>query len=104
MDNHINEIVECIIKSKEYQECLRIKDKMKENPLLIEKIENIKKLQKEFVNTNDENIKIMLDDLENELDNIPIYRLYMQNLEIVNNKINYVKDELNDYFYKLFND
>ena len=39
-----------------------------------------------------------------ELFNIPIYKIYLDNLEVVNQKIDYVKDSLNDYFYKLFNE
>ena len=35
---------------------------------------------------------------------IPIYNVYMKKLNKVNEMIDYVQDELNDYFYKLFNE
>ena len=41
---------------------------------------------------------------EQELNEIPIYAEYSNNLEVVNNMINLVKDELNDYFYHVLND
>ena len=42
--------------------------------------------------------------LEKELNEIPLYVRYMEHLERVNQMINYVKDELNDYFYHVLND
>ena len=64
MDKEINEIVECITTSKEYIECIKIKEKMNQNKALLEKVENIKKLQQEYVKTNKEEVKEKLDLLE----------------------------------------
>ena len=103
VDKALDELVKEITDSKEYKKCIELKLKMKDNEEINSIIEKIKKLQKEFIKTSDLNIKKELSDLENKLNNIPIYVTYMKNLSIVNEKIELVKDELNDYFYKLFN-
>ena len=64
-----------------------------------------KNLQKKYIRSGyDSSIKSELDKLNEELFNIPIYKIYLDNLEVVNQKLDYVKDSLNDYFYKLFNE
>ena len=67
-------------------------------------VRNIKSLQKKYINTNNINIKKELDMLEKQLEEIPIYHIYLQNLEKVNEMINYTKDELNNYFDLLLNE
>ena len=76
---------------------------MASNEELVSLIEKIKKLQKKYVNTNDQELLVELEKLEEELNNIPIYVIYMQYLEKVNEKIEFVKDELNNYFYEVLN-
>ena len=101
----LEEVINEIKNSSEYQEVLDIKEKMNENEELVELIEKVKELQKKYVRTNfDSNIKEELDRVENELNDIPIYNIYLEKLELVNNKINYVKDSLNDYFDNLLNE
>ena len=41
--------------------------------------------------------------LEEKLYSIPIYFTYKRHLDEVNRMINYIKDEMNDYFYKILN-
>lgn len=89
--------------SKDYKSCIEIKKKMSANKELVQLVEKIKKLQKEYVRSNDLKIIEELKRLEDELNEIPIYVVYMQHLERVNQMINYVKDELNDYFYDVLN-
>ena len=101
----LDEVINSITESDEYKTCIELKDRMSKNINITDKINKIKKLQKEYVKSNyDFNIKIKLDELNNELISIPIYKIYMDNLEIVNEKIDYLKDSLNEYFYKLFNE
>lgn len=104
MDKAIKEVIDCIINSKEYQECLKIKEKMKDNEDINTRVNKIKKLQKEYLKTNSLEIEEELKRVEEELNRIPLYAIYNQNLEIVNQKISYVQEEINDYFYKLFNE
>lgn len=101
----IDEIVLSIKESKEYKMSISLKEKMDKNIDLKNKINKIKNLQKKCIRSGyDSSIKSELDKLNEELFNIPIYKIYLDNLEVVNQKIDYVKDSLNDYFYKLFNE
>ena len=99
----IDDLVLTITDSFEYQECLKIKKKMSNNRDITDTLNKIKLLQKKYVRSNDKTIKKELDILEEKLTSIPIYNIYLHNLEIVNEKIEYVKDSMNDYFYHLFN-
>ena len=100
----LNEVIDCIKESPEYKDCIKIKEQMDSNGELVELINKVKELQKKYIRSNyDSNIKDELDKLEAKLNNIPIYNIYLSKLEIVNEKIDYVKDSLNDYFYKLLN-
>lgn len=101
----IDEIVLSIKESKEYKMSISLKEKMEKNIDLKNKINKIKTLQKKYIRSGyDSSIKSELDKLNEELFNIPIYKIYLDNLEVVNQKLDYVKDSLNDYFYKLFNE
>ena len=101
--NSLDEVVKCIKESKEYKNCIDLKKKMDTNEDIKRIVKEIKIKQKEYIKTNDLNIKNRLDELEKELDSIPIYHIYLSNLEKVNEMINYVKDELNEYFDLLLN-
>ena len=101
----LDEVIYYITDSKEYKLCLELKDRMSSNSDINDKIVKIKKLQKEYIKSNyDEAKKQELDKINEELLKIPIYKIYLDNLEVVNQMIDYVKDSLNDYFYKLFNE
>ena len=103
MNEALNEVINTIINSDDYKKCIELKNTMSSNEELVSLIEKIKKLQKKYVNTNDQEILVELEKLEEKLNNIPIYVIYMQYLEKVNEKIEFVKDELNDYFYEVLN-
>ena len=101
----LDDVIQCIKESSEYKYVLGIKKKMDSNEELKKKINDIKLLQKRYVKSNyDSSIKKDLDKLNDELLEVPIYRIYLDNLSVVNEKIEYVKDSLNDYFYDLFNE
>ena len=105
MNKALEDVIKCITMSDEYRKCIELKDKMSKNEELINLIEQVKNKQKEYVRSNyDESIKIELKLLEDKLNEIPIYVVYMQNLEVVNEKINLVKDELNQYFFEILNE
>ena len=103
LNKSLDEVVDCIKESKEYKKCLELKDKMKDNDEINSLVKEIKLKQKKYIKTNDSNILSELNELEERLNCIPIYHIYTKNLEKVNEYINYVKDELNDYFDKLLN-
>ncbi len=101
----LDDVILCIKESREYKMVLDIKKKMDSNEELKKKINDIKLLQKKYVKSNyDALVKKDLDKLNDELLEVPIYRIYLDNLSVVNEKIEYVKDSLNDYFYDLFNE
>ncbi len=100
----LDDVILCIKESIEYKNVIDIKKKMDSNEELKKKINDIKLLQKKYVKSNyDSSVKKDLDKLNDELLEVPIYRIYLDNLSVVNEKIEYVKDSLNDYFYNLFN-
>ena len=100
----LDEVVKVIKVSKEYRNCIDLKEKMDSNEDINFLVKKIKMLQKKYIRTNDKDIKLELDSLEKELNEIPIYHIYLENLEKVNDMINYVKDELNNYFDLLLNE
>lgn len=100
----LDDVILCIKESNEYKNVIDIKKKMDSNEELKKKINDIKLLQKKYVKSNyDSSVKKDLGKLNDELLEVPIYRIYLDNLSVVNEKIEYVKDSLNDYFYNLFN-
>lgn len=103
MNKELEEVINTIINSDDYKSCIQLKEKMSTNKEICELVDKIKVLQKKYVRENGEEVLEELKLLEEKLNEIPIYVIYMQHLEKVNEMINYVKDELNDYFYKVLN-
>lgn len=102
LDKKIEEVISVIIHSEDYQICLKLREKMEKNFELMQLIDTLKKRQREYVrqgSCSEEALEAIL----KELHEIPIYVLYMQHLEKVNQMISYVEEELNDYFYQLCN-
>lgn len=103
LNRSLDEVVNCIKNSKEYKKCIKLKEQMKSNEEINSLVKEIKLKQKKYIRSNDSNILSELNELEERLNCIPIYHVYTKNLEKVNEYINYVKDELNDYFIELLN-
>ena len=104
MDKALTDLINCIVTSKEYIDCIEIKKKMESNEDINSRIKRIKVLQQKSLRTPSIEIEEELKTLEKELNDIPLYVMYNQNLSLVNEKISFINDELNDYFYKLLND
>lgn len=102
--NSLDELIDYIKNTIEYKKCLELKSKMSSNSNINSLIDNIKNLQKKYIKSNyDSDIKLELDKLNEELNNIPIYITYTEYLDRVNEMISYVNDELSDYFYNILN-
>ena len=102
LNKAVDDVIRVIVNSKEYQQCLQLKKEMKKNKELMDLIQKLKDAQKKYVKSAyQDNSEVEL--LENKLKDIPIYMVYMETLEKVNSMISYVEDDLNDYFYQLFN-
>lgn len=100
----LNEIVFFIKSSKEYKECIRLKEEMSKDLELIEFIEEVKKRQRKYVLSNySKEKKKELDEKLNLLNNNNLFVLYSYYLNKVNDMILQVKEELNDYFYDVTN-
>ncbi len=104
LNDAILEVVSCIVNSDDYQQCLKLKKMMDQNEEILSLINEIKVLQKKYICCLDDSIQEKLKLLEERLFQIPLYAIYLKHLEVVNQKIDYVKDELNDYFYHVLND
>lgn len=105
LNKAIDEVISCITESSEYKNCILLKKQMDSNEEIVELVDEIKKIQKDYIKSNYNNdLKKELDSKVKKLESIPIYNIYLNNLDVVNSKIDLVKDELNDYFYKLFNE
>ena len=101
----LNKIIEYIKNTEAYKNCIDLRKQMNKNTELIKLIEEIKSLQKEYIKSNfDKTIKTKLDEKNDLLDKYPIYNSYNKYLEEVNQMINYVNDELNDYFETVVNE
>lgn len=102
--DHLASIISIIVESKEYQTCIQLKEQMSSNQEICSLISEVKVLQKKYIRSQyDTSIKKKLDSTIKQLNEIPIYTIYNQNLEIVNSMISLVNDEINDYFDKKFN-
>lgn len=100
----LDEIINYIVNSREYRDCITMKEQMKNNQKVTNLVKEVKKIQKQYIKSNyQEDIKIELEEKKEELNLIPIYKEYNLNLIKVNRMINLVKEELNDYFYKKLN-
>lgn len=104
LNKSIEELISIIINSKEYQTCLQLKEQMSENEELLSLISDVKNLQKKYIKSNyNEKVKQKLEEEDEKLKQIPIYVIYNENLEIVNQMINTINAELNQYFYDKLN-
>ena len=102
--NKLDEVIGCVKDSSEYKLCLELKEKMNNNEELSSLIKDIKRLQKKYIRSNySDQVKSELDSANNRLMDIPIYSIYLNNLSVVNEKIEYIKDYLNQYFNDLLN-
>ena len=104
MDKALEDVINCIKNSPEYMECIELKKKMDNNTEINSLIKDIKLLQKKLLRTDSLEVEEELNSKINRLNEIPIYSIYNQKLNVINEKISYVNDELNDYFYKLLNE
>jgi cell fate (sporulation/competence/biofilm development) regulator YmcA (YheA/YmcA/DUF963 family) len=98
----LDKVILDIKNSAAYKKTLLLKEQMNNNKEITAIIEEIKSLQKEYVKSKDIKIKKRLSYLENKLNHIPLYHEYNNNLEEVNQMIEVVKDNLNQYFSEIF--
>lgn len=87
-----------IEKSSLYKRYIEITRQMSNNKELIKLIDEIKKLQKILVNTDDKVIEKELLNLYNKLNSYPIYQSYLDILRELNNELSNIKIGFEQYF------
>ena len=97
----VDEIVNLIKSSDDYQKYLLLQENMNKNTDLINLINEVKSLQKEIVYGKDKESE--LKEKMTLLDNNPLYREYNNTLSEINNKFAIVENTLNNYFDKKLN-
>ena len=100
LDKSLNQVLSGITQSHDYKRCIALKEKMKTNKEVMQIIDELKDAQKKYVKDGFKN-KEEIEYLEQKLYQIPIYVIYMEHLDRVNEMIAYVEEDLNDYFYQL---
>ena len=99
----VDEIIKYIEDSEDYQKYLLIKEKMNNDYEINELLNEIKHLQKILANNYNKNIENELEEKNKELNNIPLYREYLNTLDEVNSVYNIIENNLNNYFYNKLN-
>lgn len=100
----VDELVLSIKDSYDYQKCIKLKEQMALNEEIKSLVNEIKIKQKKYVREEKEELLVEIESLNKRLLDIPIYVIYMQHLAKVNWMIDFVKDDLNNYFDKLLNE
>jgi len=98
----VDEIIEVIKTSPNYQKYLLLQEKMNSNQDLINLINEVKDLQKMIVNGKDR--ETLLKEKMDLLENNPLYREYNNTICEINNMFAIVENTLNNYFNKKFNE
>lgn len=99
----VEEIVETIKNSSEYQEYLILEEKMKNHSRIPGLIEEIKKNQKELVRLQSEGKEIkekeeLLNNLEKELLEIPLYNDFINTQQKLNETFLLIKETMDHIF------
>ena len=98
----LDKIVIAIKSSKEYKECINIKKKMSKDIELLKLTNEVKILQQKYIRSNfNKTIKNELDIKNKLLEDNKLFIEYNYYLNIVNKKIDFIKDTLNNYFNDL---
>ena len=99
------ELVKEIKNDKEYREYITLRDKVKSNKEIMERIDNIKTLQKQYIKSAylDDEIKVKLDKELSELEAIPLYKEYVLKEKKINNILISIKEGINSSFDNILN-
>lgn len=101
MEKELNDIINYIKNSSYYKKCEILKEEIKYNNEISSLLEEIKICQKLYSNGKIEKDKI--DELNNKLNDIPLYMEYKYNLDKVNMMIDIVSYDINQYFNDVVN-
>ena len=99
--NKIDEIINLIENSSEYQKYLSLKKDLDNDKEITLLISEIKLLQKDVVHHLDK--KEILNKKINELESIPLYREYQNTVASLNNTYAIIEQRINNYINKKVN-
>ncbi len=97
----IDEIIETVENSSEYQKYLLLQEEMKKNKKLTKLLNEVRLLQKDYVHHLKS--KEELDKKMQELSEYPLYREYQNTLDDLNNTYTIIENRINNYFYEKLN-
>ena len=101
----LDEIVKYITESSDYKKMIKYKEKVSENKELLDLINEVKTHQKKYIRSKkEENIKKELDSKISLLEKYDEFVIYNYYLDKVNTNLELVKEKINNYFDKLFNE
>ena len=96
--NKVDEIIKEIEDSDNYKKYLELKEIINNNKDLVLLINKVRQLNKDF--THNLVKKEELDKFQNELNNHPLYREYLNTISVINNELSIIENTINNYFKK----
>jgi len=101
----VNDLIEEIKNSHIYIRHLQIRKQLSKNKDILDEIQCIKKLKQAYVKSNFSNLhyKNQINDKLLLLRKNPLYKMYEESLNEINEFLIYFKDGLNEFFYDLLN-
>ena len=94
----IDDIINKIESSSDYQKYLKLKEDIGNNKELVLLINEVRQMNKDFVHKLVD--KKTLDKKTNELNNHPLYREYLNTIDVINNELSIIENTINNYFKK----
>ena len=98
----VDEIINKIETSELYKKYIDLQKKIENNKEIMLLINEVRVLQKDIVHHLDK--KNELEMKQQELNNNPLYREYINTIDEINNTYNIIENSLNNYFYQKLND
>jgi len=108
IEKDIDDLVSSIKESDKYKRYILVRDKIKEDKDIMDRINKVKSIQKEIVNLKykgkdykDKDLEI--DNILKELNSYPIYLEYDYLVEDLNYMLKYIKESIEDEINKIVN-
>ncbi len=106
IENKAKELVQAIKDDNKYKEYINLRKKLKDNKDIMSKMQEVKRLQKEYVKGAylDKEIEAKLNNLLKELEQLSLYQEYLAKEKEINKILNNINEGLNIIFNKLLNE
>ena len=97
------ELVKTIKEDNLYKEYMELRHELKSNKEINDKIEEVKRLQRKYVKGDYQDKEILdnINTLTKELESIPLYYIYSQKEEELNNNLLLIKEGLSKTFSEI---